>query len=370
MLQTGDKKLSYADVSISPAIVTTINSRSECSPFLSDGFLPLFTAPMSTVVSEDNYSLFESNRIHAILPRNLELGKRVEECIKNNKWVAFSLKEFESLFINTQLSFNIANVLIDMANGHLQRLYDLVSEAKLKYQNKIKIMVGNVANPETYRIAYASGVDYIRVSVGTGCGCITQSNTGIGYPIASLIAEMYQIKKELHSESNGLAWKDMPQIVADGGIRNYSDIIKALALGADYVMIGSVFSKMLESAAPLIRSEYPWKNCKEIDDFDNDISKIERRDGKFWYKDKEIVLYKLFYGMASKLGQNDLGVNKKTAEGVEKELKVEYTIAGWTENFMDYLKSAMSYCNTRTLDLFAQAQVIPITQNTSLSINK
>ena len=72
------------------------------------------------------------------------------------------------------------------------------------------------------------------------CGCLSTSNTGIHYPIASLINDIVQIRDEISSK-----YDKLPKIIADGGIRNYSDAIKALALGSDYVMIGSVFAKML-----------------------------------------------------------------------------------------------------------------------------
>ena len=73
--------------------------------------------------------------------------------------------------------------------------------------------------------------------------CITTSNVSIHYPQASLINECYKIKQKYSSDRDFL-----PKIVADGGIRNYDHVIKALALGADYVMIGSLFAQCIESA--------------------------------------------------------------------------------------------------------------------------
>lgn len=370
MLYNFNKKLSYNDISICPAVISTIESRSECCPHLEDGFLPLFTAPMSTVVNEHNYDIFEKNGIHAILPRNIDASYRYRECIRNHKWAAFSLSEFERLFCDEKALFSNANVLIDIANGHIKKMYDLVKKSKDIHKGHLKVMIGNVANPETYRHVFECGADYVRISVGTGQGCITQSNTAIGYPIVSLIEEMCTVKKQIHSENTGIAWQDLPKIVADGGIRNYSDIIKALAVGADYVMIGSVFAKMWESAAPLVNVHAKWNTTSEIDEFWNNLDKVERREGKFWFKDKEITMYKLFYGMASKLGQKDLGLDAKTSEGIEKKVEVEYTIDSWVKNFKDYLRSAMSYCNARNLNEFKLAKVIPISQNTYLSINK
>ena len=79
---------SYNDVMIEPAVLSEINSRSECNPFKS-GVLPIFTAPMSTVVNEKNYGIFKKNGIIPIMPRNISLETRYDIAINGN-WAAFS----------------------------------------------------------------------------------------------------------------------------------------------------------------------------------------------------------------------------------------------------------------------------------------
>lgn len=175
---------SYNDVMIEPAVLSEINSRSECNPF-KDGMLPIFTAPMSTVVNEKNYGIFKKNGIIPIMPRNISVEKRYDIAIKGN-WAAFSLKEFKELFCNKEKHIdhhdNPYKVLIDVANGHMKQIYDLVREAKeLHGKDNIIIMVGNIANPKTYFECYKAGVDYIRCGIGGGCFVKgTQVNTNNG----------------------------------------------------------------------------------------------------------------------------------------------------------------------------------------------
>ena len=249
------------------------------------------------------------------------------------------------------------------------------------------VMVGNIANPETYRVCIESHVDYVRCSIGTGAGCITCSNTSIGYPIASLISEIAAIKEEYV----GRGLTNPTKIVADGGIRNYSDVIKALALGADYVMVGSVFSRMLESSAvkimekgftgkkiqlrfPIERYEnIRYENsCWKGDYTDEFVNKMEISGHKVDKKDHIIgQLQARFYGMASKAGQIAMkGKKVHTSEGIEKTLPVTYTIGTWVENMIDYLRSAMSYTNSRTLDELRKADVVIVSNNTYNSVNK
>ena len=241
---------------IEPAVLSEINSRSECNPFKS-GVLPIFTAPMSTVVDEKNYGIFKKNGIIPIMPRNISLETRYDIAIKGN-WAAFSLKEFKELFCNKEKHIdhhdNPYKVLIDVANGHMKQIYDLVREAKeLHGKDNIIIMVGNIANPKTYFECYKAGVDYVRVGIGGGSVCCTANCTGIHYPMASLINEVYQEKINIFKHNNFLnkKWEEMTKIIADGSIKGYSDVIKALSLGSDYVMIGGLFTSLIESAGDI-----------------------------------------------------------------------------------------------------------------------
>lgn len=364
-----DMKYSYNDITIVPAPITTVEHRADCNPYLNDGMLPIFTAPMSSVVNEENFHLFEKEKINAILPRSFSFEKRMEYAL-NGKWAAFSLQEFENNFLTppTEGSTTTPKVLIDIANGHMQKLYDLVRQSKKNWDNII-IMIGNIANPLTYKEVVDCGADYVRLSVGAGMGCITSSNTSIHYPLASLIQETYLIKKEI-SETNGVSMDSLPKIIADGGVRNYSDVIKALALGADYVMIGGVFSALIESAAKMYFED------KEVLPLSR--HKVIEHNGMFTITDKETnklysanELKKRFYGMASKQGQIDMfGKKQKTAEGIVRYINVTTNLNKWVENMIAYMQSAMSYTNIFRVSDFDTVTTIVISTNTYVSVNK
>lgn len=128
----------------------------------------------------------------------------------------------------------------------------------------------------------------------------------------------------------------LPAIVADGGMKDYSDIIKALGLGADYVLLGSILNKSLESAG----DNYLWK------------IKLNPKIAKILYK-RGFKIKKHFRGMSTKEAQIAMGkTNLKTSEGVVRYRPVEYTLSGWVENFNHYLRNILSYTNSKTLDEF------------------
>ena len=549
------KGYSYNDLTIVPSVISNISSRSQCCCWESEDFLPIWTAPMASVISPENSWEFERNGIHTIIPRNIPIEKRIEcmnECYKSS-WVALSLKEFEDLFITHEKDRTNKwyGICVDIANGHMKKLYDICMKAKTIANDKgsyISIMTGNIANPETYRyivenfnIINKEGkkdciIDYIRVGIGGGSGCfidgtkittkngfknieyiqegdyvltidgtyqkvlnttrfksnelikinneitsttnheyfvinkedkdkvnennlqkygywvpacklnknihllvkykinfieikdieyldnyeyvndltiennhnyiannyivhncITTSNVSIHYPQASLINETYKVKEDLKMKSFYFNYGRLPEIIADGGIRNYDHVIKALALGADGVMIGSLFAQCIESAGvkanknlnqkistklPISRykdfykddkgnwwghytDEFiehllePWKEAIEntIEKYGELNNEVSEARGKYNDKLKDLVCDKFigpidvkFFGMASADGQKSIdGEKKKTAEGITKWLPVKYTIAGWSKNMESYLCSAMSYCDCKTL---------------------
>lgn len=351
-------KYSLNDVSIVQAATSNVSSRSECNPYYEDGFLPLFTAPMASVVGIENYHLFINNKIRPILPRTVDLFDRKILC--GEVWCAFSLKEFISFANKNTLMISSDKklyILIDIANGNMTKLHDAIKCAKEAFGDNMQIMAGNVANPDAYVALSDAGADYVRIGIGTGSVCITTSNTGVHYPMASLI-------DECHTAS--LTLKNPAKIIADGGIKGYADITKALALGADYVMCGSIFNKMLESSGI----------TKKLNPF---VFKVDKYDLVNQYDDEVKalynygeVLYKEHYGMSTKRAQKEMGSeNLRTSEGIEKEQRVEYTMEGWTDNCIQYIRSAMSYTATTDLNEYiGEVDTIIVSNNSYNSVNK
>ena len=317
---------SLSDITIIPAVQTDIKSRSECNPFRKSilgtpNYYPLITAPMDFVKNEYTANEFENKQISTIIPRTIDYEKRLR--LTKFNFCAFSLVEAKDL-LNHDLSKGL-NVLIDIANGMMSEELKIGAELKAKFGDSCKLMGGNIGNPATYLLYDAYGFDFVRVGIGDGAGCLTSKQLGVSYPYASLISEISELKYRFHSHC---------KIIADGGMSDYSDIIKCLALGADYVMCG----KLLAQAA------------------------LEGEDvgDKFIYR-----------GMSTKSAQKDMGsINLKTAEGRVLELKKEYTLKGWIENFDSYLRSAMSYCDARDLTEFRQKAICQvISPNASHKIN-
>jgi IMP dehydrogenase/GMP reductase len=327
MLLSKDEKFDWNDIEIVPAVLSEISSRSEVNPFYKNGKidkLPLFVAPMDTVVDSSNYSNFLNLGFEVCLPRG-ESSKNIDLELA---FISYGLDEI--IDIISKGSYLPKKVLIDVANGHMKKVYDTAKKIKERYPST-ELMVGNIANPETFLEYCKIGVDYVRVGIGGGSACTTSANGAVHYPMGSLVRECFENRNFYNYRHT--------KIVADGGFRNYSDIIKALALGADYVMLGGIINKSLDSCSP----SYIY----DTDDFT--YNEVDPSEAQVLFKNGQDI-YKYFRGMSTKEVQEKWGREKtKTAEGITKYNKVEYTMEGWVENFVDYLRSNMSYCNKKNL---------------------
>lgn len=383
-----EMKIGYDDITIVPERITTIESRKECNPYDENGMLPIFASCMSSVVSMENVKDFNDAKINAVVPRSYSIPDRIR-CLSDlngtSNFVAFSLDETRAIFrkrketvlsiikaplyakIGRDFALEPIRICIDLANGHMQCLLNLVKELKDEWGKDIVIMTGNIAEPRTYIDYENAGVDFCRITVGSGSVCSTASNTGVFYPPFSLLKEVYTIKKSMGGKC---------KIVVDGGIRGFRDIQKAL-IYADYVMIGGLFNKAMESAGKTTYGSFYWnvrgkkiyRPLKTLLYYGKEIPK--RKYDKMFklVKANKLTVWKEIYGMSSKIAQALISSantgtvkNLKTSEGLHKYQKVEYNIQGWAENETDFLRSAMSYTNSRNLDEYKESQWVRISK--------
>lgn len=225
--------------------------------------LPLFTCPTESIIDSSNWKVWQNNYIKPILPLNEKLETRLEACC--SIFSSFTIQEVKSYFLdqnrrNVQSQFHIC--LINSDNGHDTKLIELGHKLKQIYGQQILLMAGNILNPEIY-IAYTkSGFDYVRVG-------IPKENTKFGfyYPIGSLLSDLSIVR------SKACIGLKTPKIIADININDYSDIVKALAIGADYCMLGKDFCKLLESTGTVYRKAKD-KSGNEIIEEVRDMSAI------------------------------------------------------------------------------------------------
>ena len=306
---------SLDEVSIIPSTFTSVKSRKDIITTYTSK-LPIFVAPMTCLVDFINFSSFENSKVIPILPvydiNNKEIFKQRLTFIQQSKWVALTLNEFEDTFCRDKWNLykgTFSNICIDTANGHLHDIYAATKYAKKNFPN-LTVMVGNIANPETYDEIcknYSDSVQFIRVGIGGGSGCTTSVQTGVHTSLPYLITEINKIKK---------SYTNKPLVIADGGVNTVSRAIKCLALGADYVMMGSMFA-----------------NCKEVGNY-NEVKNE-------------------YYGQSSIRGQLDrFGEIRSNPEGLEKIVEINTTLNEVCSKFDAALRSAMSYCNAKTLEEF------------------
>lgn len=338
---------SLDEIGLIPATVSDIKSRKDVNPFIVDEVtqkekLPVFVSPMTCIVDADNISNYYKHNfipIVPVTPENFWLRKCPTDS-KNgywNGWAACTLDEFKSTFLDTCYPLKDKYyILLDVANGHMKQLFDLVKQAKETYGNSMKIMIGNIANPETYIDCCLAGVDYVRVGIGGGSGCTTSVQTGIHASMPWILEGIKKLKdkgvpfidtfshnrvkmpfKNFLNITKGIETK----IIADGGITTISRAIKCLALGADYVMMGKVFAE-----------------CTDVE--------IEQIKCAVYPKNH-------YYGQSSRDGQMDrFGMVKSNPEGTDLWVDCTTNLEEFSTKFEAALRSAMSYAGARTLDEF------------------
>ncbi len=159
-------------------------------------------------------------------------------------------------------------IVLDIAHGHNVRAVSMVEMLRKKFGSKIEIIAGNIATKEAARDLIRAGADALKVGIGPGAACTTRMVTGVGVPQLTAIMDVVAVARK----------KNIP-VIADGGVKNSDDLAKALAAGADTVMIGSVFAGTNESPGEIImdRNEL-YKPYRGMASYDASTDK-EKIDG-------------------------------------------------------------------------------------------
>lgn len=361
------------DVNIIQTPISYIDHRSECDPYIEmcgRKVYPVIVAPMGAVTNEHNYKTWLEHGFICVVPRTVDLDKRIQ--ITKETFVSFSLTEAEKLvnfvgFDDKKTHY----ICIDIAHGTMKRLYDVCRKLKDAYGKRIVIITGNVAVPQAYPYYDDNDIDYMRACIGTGSRCTTTSNVGVHYPTATLIDRL-RMQKDWAEQ-----WekKGDTEIIVDGGIKNFDDIQKCLALGAFAVMSGSIFAKAEEACEPIVFLHKDNLNMadaipaeeyyEKLEELKKRSDLCERENNEYWIAYRKLSLrkpYRLYYGMSTKKAQKLTGgTGKTTSEGIAKPIMVEYTIKKWAEDMEDYLRSCMSYTGCSDIN--------ELRENTQLIVN-
>lgn len=242
--------LSYDDVLLVPKY-SEVNSRSEVnlSTQLSKNLklkLPFISANMDTVTGVDMATKMGELGGLGILSRfdaiEVQL-ENVKKIIKSGQIAAASIGIRENFLKDAELLYKSgAQVLtIDVAHGHMKKAIEATTKVKNKFGNKITLISGNVATGEGAYDLYKAGADCVKVGIGPGSICTTRIVTGFGVPQITALLEVSKIAKKLKKT-----------FIADAGIKNSGDIVKALACGASAVMCGSLFAGTDEAPGVVI----------------------------------------------------------------------------------------------------------------------
>ena len=173
--------------------------------------------------------------------------------VEGIKAVSVSLAADENLI--EKIAENNLMICIDTANANNAHVLDKCEEIKSKY--KVKVIVGNIAHGGTLKQIADAGADAVRIGIGGGSVCTTSVQTGIGIGQVSSLIDVYFARKE---------GKVDIALIADGGIKSPGDAAKALACGADMVMLGRMLAGTKETPGEIIKyNDQLWKKYPGFD---------------------------------------------------------------------------------------------------------
>ena len=339
--------LTFDDVTLAPNYSEVLPSEVSTKTILSKNLIleiPLLSSAMDTVTeSKMAIAIAKAGGI-GIIHRNLDIKKQISEIKKvqsKNLIVGAAVgagpKELKRA--ETILKENVDLIVVDTAHGHTKKVAEIIKKIKKKKSNQTALCAGNVATAEAAKFLVKLGVDIIKVGIGPGAICTTRLVAGIGVPQLSAILEA---KKGVKNKK--------VSIISDGGIKFSGDIAKALAAGADAVMIGSLFAGTVEAPGKVIKKNGQlYKNFRGMGSVgamnkgsaDRYFQKIQKNTSKYvpegveglvkFKGNVEKIIYKLIGGLKSSMGY--LG-SKKIINLRKKPKFVKITKAGFYESMV------------------------------------
>ena len=316
--------------------------------------VPFLTSAMDTVTESKMAIAIAKEGGLGIIHRNLDIQKQSLEVRKVKRknlivGAAIGTNQEDLERARSLISNGIDLIVIDTAHGHSEKVLKTLSKIK-KIAKKIPICVGNIATGEAAKKLYNSGADIIKVGIGPGSICTTRMVAGIGVPQISAIMDVKKVLKN----------KDI-KIISDGGIKFSGDIAKALAAGADAIMMGSIFAGTDESPGKKIKfkgkiykeyrgmgsigamsagsaNRYFQKNFKDKSKF-----VPEGVEGRVEYKGKvSKIIYQLQGGLRSSMGY----IGAKNLKDINKKAKfIKITKAGFYESMVHSVEMTQKTIN-------------------------
>jgi IMP dehydrogenase len=224
-------------------------------------------------------------------------------------------------------------LVVDTAHGHAQSVLDMVRQ--LKANTGVEVIGGNVATKQGAQALIDAGVDGVKVGVGPGSICTTRVVAGVGVPQVTAIYEA-----SLAARPAGIP------VIGDGGLQYSGDIAKAIAAGADAVMLGSLLAGCEESPGEMV-----FVNGKQYKTYRGmgSLGAMRNRErGKSYSKDRYF--------------QDDvLREDKLIPEGIEGQVPYRGPLGAVADQLVGGLRMAMGYCGTRTIGDLQNARFVQIT---------
>ena len=331
--------LTFDDVTLAPnyseILPSEVDTKIKLSKYLAIS-IPIISSAMDTVTESNMAVAIAKKGGIGVIHRNLSIEDQVKEIkkVKAKKMLvgaAVGASKQEYMRALKILKENIDLIVVDTAHGHTKKVGEIIKYIKKIKPNKTTLCAGNIATAEAAKYLVKLGVDVLKVGIGPGSICTTRLVAGIGVPQLSAILD---VKKGIGNKKTAL--------IADGGIKFSGDIAKALAAGADAVMIGSLFAGSKQAPG-----------------------KIINRKGK---------LFKSFRGMGS-IGAMNKGsadryfqskqkdTSKYVAEGVEGFVKYKGPVEKIIYQLVGGLKSSMGYLGAKKIkDLRKKPKFVKITK--------